>query len=713
MKKLLNILASFTLSAATVATVVACGTEMGQTNAYKDSELNNIKDKNIVSQIRATSQLAKIMIGGRHENGNYNSVPMFGFFNSSSPTFNLNNGQVVDFTKEKNDLEKYQPELQDKNPIDGQKRRAESSYHFVENKHNQGIVREGQSYNFNTNIWSTYDTGALTNYTIMNNEAMNDKFIETEYGFWDDEKGAGFLTEELINSNMFDKEKSVFSYENIDGEKIEYGKQVFDGSYGSYRKSSMGVIDLMLSALQVFGNGSEFVSLSGLNKILPVLKTRFETGDKQNFALILAATGIVYGGLLPKWFEDTEASELKEAGIDFTLPGVSELVKKLTDIMNGAGGAQDLMGTAMELIAEPTEAALYGNTNVDFLMTASMEISSIIKKILTINKETFNENKFNSLLGNNISDGINNIFNLIASPFLDVDIYPQAKAFLLYFADAFQTENFPTWQITSILGNMFKPFLNKVEGDDHKYEKNKEFEAKVKELYEYSGDDYNQKIELIDPTSEYGKKIRDTLGAIDNEDGSVDYAQNSLFGSLDNMANDPNNSFYNGLQQTVYSNDGYFQNSFDEINERTQKSWFDLVFMDKNWDIKADGIGVNNTKLGLFEGAEIPIEDGPSVKTNSITYQLDYYGPKDESTDLSMHKNEINAVGEANMPQAIKDMTPEEQMKYDGLGNKYMENSKNVKYSYIVTISNITGDNANPNWKFVDFEWYYNDQRYY
>ncbi|WP_381414891.1 hypothetical protein NPX79_02615 [Spiroplasma endosymbiont of Anurida maritima] len=703
MKKLLNVLGCLTFTTATVATVVACGTEL-TSNPYKDSELNDIKNKNIVSQVRATSQLAKIMIGGRHENGNYNSVPMYGFFNSSSPNYKLNNGLEVDFSLEKNELQNLQPELKDNNPIDGPMRRPQSSYVYEKGQHNQGLVREGKAYNYNDNIWSYYDTGALTNYTILNNEAMKETFIGKENHFWNDKRGAGFLSEELVNSNLYDKEEQMFEYK-VGDETISYGKESASALYGSYQKSALGVIDLVVSSLQSFGQGNEFIALAGLNKIIPMLKTT-QTWDAHNLALIVGATGVAHDSLIQTWFLE-EDSPLEAAGVNLDLPEIKPLVDRLISIQENAG----LMMRGITLIEKPGEANLFGNENVDVIMSKTLEISSIIREILTLNKDTFKEDVFNSLLGQNISSAIDTIFRLI--PMFGFQIYPQAKSFLLYFAEAFKSENFPTWQLTSLIGEVFKPFLQLKDGTKFEYEKNKEFEAIAKDLYNYSGPDYNPNIHEIDPTSDYGKKIKEVHGVIINEDGSESYRENSIFGGLDNISNNPNNPFNQAMQETVYSGDGFYNSLYSEINNDIQQSWFDLVFMDKNWDIKADGIGVNNTKLGLFTEAQVPTTGGKLVETSSITYQLDYYGPKDESTDLSLHENEIDHVGAKNIPDYIKNLSQEDQMKYDGLGNKYMENSDEVKYSYIVTIANVGKSKSNQNWKFVDFEWYYNNQRHY
>ncbi|WP_381414890.1 lipoprotein [Spiroplasma endosymbiont of Anurida maritima] len=697
MKKLLNILGSLTFTVSTVATVVACGTEVSS-SPYKDSEINDIKNKNIVSQVRSTSQLAKIMIGGRHENGNYNSVPMYGFFNSSSPHFKLNNGEEVDFSLEKADLLKLQPELRDKNPIDGQMRRPQSSYYYEKGAHNKGLVREGKSYNYNDNIWSYYDTGALTNYTMLNNEKMKKNFVDDGNYFWDVKKGAGFLTEELFNSNLYNSEKSMFEYE-VQDKLISYGKQSTSPVYGSYKKSGVGVIDLLISTLQSFGQGSEFISLSGLNQILPILKSNDPNGEKNNFSLVLAVAGILYYNFSNNWLSDSD--NLTYVGVNFFEDETQELLKKVKEVADAS-----LTISAITLMSN--SGGLFGNSNVDTIMEKIMTLGNLYKEIFATAKENLDLEKLNSSIGNYLGDSIKAIIGDVGGV-----VNPQPKAFLLFFADAFKSKDFPTTKIISLLGNLYKPFLSLKEGSTYEYTKNKDFELEVKNLYEYSESDYNPNIAEIDPTSNYAKKIKEVHGVIINEDETESYKENSIFGSLNSMANDPNNEFYQGIQEAVYSENGFFKQLFGDISNNIEKSWFDLVFMDKNWDIKADGIGVNNTKLGLYSNAKIPAKDGKLIETSSITYQLDYYGPKDKSTDLSLHEKEINHVDAKNIPDYIKNLSPEEQMKYDGLGNEYMNNSDEVKYSYIVTIANTSSDEDNANWKFVDFEWYYNNQRFY
>ncbi|WP_381414892.1 lipoprotein [Spiroplasma endosymbiont of Anurida maritima] len=704
MKKLLNILGSLVFTTSTVATVVACSSELSSSNTYKDSEIENIKNKNIVSQVRATSQLAKIMIGGRHENGNYNSVPMYSFFNGSAPLYKLDNGHEVDFSVEKNDLQALQPELKDNSPIDGPTRRPESSYHYVKDFHNKGLVREGKTYNYNDNYWSFYDTGALTNYTMLNNEAMNEMFLVDSGDFNHKKKGASYLTEALFNNGSFDYDTNKFEYLSTEGELISYGKESSSALFSSYQKSALGIVDLLISSIQSFGQGNEFITLSGLNNILPILKTS-DVGIRNNFGLILSIVGLAHGTFKVDWFpRKIEESPLTELGVDLESEKAKELIAEIKKFSG-------LTLAVTRLASDPSKTSLYDNNDVDIIMKETIRLSEIYRDLFELSKDTFNEQGFNELIGNMISNTINLV--LSGTEIINVEIYPQTKAFLTYFAQAFKSENFPTWKILSFLGNMFNPLFIKDEDENYNYIKNVDLEKDLKYIYEYSESDYNPNIQEIDPTSNYGKEIKRVLGLVINEDGSESYKPDSVFDSIDDIANNPDNFFYQAIQEAVYSNDGYYGKLFASINEGIEKSWFDLVFMDKNWDIKADGIGVNNTKLGLFNEAELKMQNGKVEKTSSITYQLDYYGPKDESTDLSLHENEINYNSAKNIPDFIKNLSQEEQMKYDGTGDKYMENSDQIKYSYIVTIANVSSNTSEQNWKFVDFEWYYNNQRYY
>ncbi|WP_253301754.1 hypothetical protein [Spiroplasma endosymbiont of Phyllotreta cruciferae] len=59
---------------------------------------------------------------------------------------------------------------------------------------------------------------------------------------------------------------------------------------------------------------------------------------------------------------------------------------------------------------------------------------------------------------------------------------------------------------------------------------------------------------------------------------------------------------------------------------------------------------------------------------------------------------------------------------YDGLGDTYLENSENIKYSYVVEFDNqarflynpgIKDDLTKNSYLLSDFAWYYNNTRYY
>ncbi|WP_169728174.1 hypothetical protein [Spiroplasma mirum] len=191
-------------------------------------------------------------------------------------------------------------------------------------------------------------------------------------------------------------------------------------------------------------------------------------------------------------------------------------------------------------------------------------------------------------------------------------------------------------------------------------------------------------------------------------------------------SNPDNEAMHQFILNTLTSYKGYLGKLFNNIDQAMANDWFDNIFLNKNWNITAEGTEVDGTILGRV------YKDGQLV---GVRYQLDYYGSKDSLTDLEHHQP-LGYTNSAARPEAdwdpsnpkarvdVPNMAPNNSWEksdweaYDSEGTDYLKNSGQVKYIYIVEFDDearMLGTFAGLNdwtthaFKIMDFAWYYNN----
>ncbi|WP_381415459.1 lipoprotein [Spiroplasma endosymbiont of Anurida maritima] len=729
MKKLLNILSSTIIIASTAATVIACSTEMA-TNTYKDSELGSIKDKSLLRYIEASSSVAKNFIGARHENANYSAATFSGIFGRYSAPLLAPNGEKIDLDREMTSLRQLNPNIRNRDPLNDATRVSESYFEFT-NKF------KGEGYDPNNTAWALYDTGPVANTAIApGNSIARDWVIhkEDDTRFSQRHDGASYLSSHFLqkynadDSPIYNKDREQynlnFKKEFEDKSKsLTFGKNMGEAERGSYNLLGTGVLDNFKVGLDAFGRGTEEFTLAALSAVLPILNVGKTTERyARDFYLIFS---LLLNLSKTDWFDGkkliNDEGVLANSSINFD-ETTEDLERELYDVIENLNGKlTDHFDADAKLLPEDQKGFPLDGT-VPEVKEAFREIRKmeLIFTKLIDNSPNFSIKKFNQVM----SAPLSGLLEIIV-PIVGDSVSLQIQSLLATLKEVFSVGMFPAYELANFIGDIAKLFTINTSDSTFVVEDNNEMYEKINSVYNFADGKTEEELEKqgyttditeinkswTSPQGKYYKTIMQAYGLQSEE--QEQYDEDSIFKWIWNMqypGEDGNNSGGYDLIQALFNDaNNPFTRVATEANESITNNWIDKVFLDKNWDISADGIGVNGQKLGWVDKDK-----------KALVYQLDYYGPKDGTVDLEMHKTKLDYLKDGeeyptDIPEQIKNLTIDEQLKYDGLGNSYLSNSNEIKYSYIVRFEEVEyADSAIlPAWKFTDFKWFYNNNRYY
>ncbi|WP_381414887.1 hypothetical protein NPX79_02595 [Spiroplasma endosymbiont of Anurida maritima] len=351
----------------------------------------------------------------------------------------------------------------------------------------------------------------------------------------------------------------------------------------------------------------------------------------------------------------------------------------------------------------------------------------------------FDTKEYDILAGKDFAKAISEQMGVFSS-----FLWPQTEAFLAIIDKIIQNGAFPIKEFGAGTSELFSIFTEK--NTDGDIVLNYDMFNKIKEIVNYQKNHPNDKsftksLTEIDMTGKYYKKILKNYGLDEKTDM---YKDGSLFNIFYKWSHDPNSSMYKAFKKLFNTKGNFLSDLIMESERIINEKSFELLFRDDFWNIKAMGEGVDGSKLGW------------NKDKTELKYQLDYFGPKDASVDLNLHQEKLlyydtdenthkddgfesfgeddgfESFGEddsfsdpffqseptknmKDIPKILKNMSETSLMKYDGKANEYLKESKDIKYSYVVTFTNLNGKTKTKeqNWKFIDFKWFYNNKRYY
>ncbi|WP_381414886.1 hypothetical protein NPX79_02590 [Spiroplasma endosymbiont of Anurida maritima] len=303
MKKLLMIIPTLALTVSASSYAVSCGkpltdkAQLKNSYTYGDSELNNVIDKSLIRDLKASSILAKIFIAGRHENANYaapsvlnNLVTM-----TTNPVLKLKNGDY-NIEKELNRIKTYNDALGYGSPVSGYAQTATSVFYMDKNYH-----KKNSDYDINNVAWAHYDTGPMVNSIIKNFPEI--KEIITANGFSDDFFGAINTHNTLFKKNKYNEKTKTFNiYSDFD-----FGKETADLNWAVYNKWSNAIISLFNAGISFFGRGTENLGLLAFGLIFPFVEQH--SNSNSNFSNLIPFIWSV-GKTMVNWFEKENLGKL-------------------------------------------------------------------------------------------------------------------------------------------------------------------------------------------------------------------------------------------------------------------------------------------------------------------------------------------------------------------------------------------------------------------
>ncbi|WHQ37203.1 lipoprotein [Spiroplasma sp. SV19] len=775
MKKLLSILGVTALTTTSVFSVAACAKgKAGPTDGYFDSEIDKI-DPTIRNQVKYTSTIAKILIASRHENMNTYAFPTLQYFLNNvgknlKGTFKTKSGkevQIKDYVEEYKKLNNifynpwkarstsYQPERNNYDLMSSLV--AMTNFAKWNTEENQGHPTKDEDpttgrypeFEVNPNLgWAQYDTGALANTLSQKSDSVK-AYIQrskTWSSYYDSSTGPYASNILYHNSLSNPPTTSELSYKD-GGTETKFGKAVANQSSSLYDLFGLKYFDEAITMLGQFGPGLELPVTASLAQLLPIVQNN-RYGEK-TAGIFLAAPFVILGTIKDKLFDSNgkvkDDSPLLEV---FDRATIDNTVLKVEKESDGEVDSPDktienmnlynilsspVMAKAMSVITQQQPQYLdLTSTNKDH-KNAFLKWYSVLGNWFTaaLAKEgsKFDVEKFNTVMSKTIYKGVLKFQTLVGLFAEDTVVALMRTLLQMLNSGSFDMFNllkgvagFANWFYTSNDQGHYNLNLKNVQKIDDVYNKGPQKAG------------FSDDLMAVDPKSEYAKFILDNYGF--NEQTNQ-YESGSLFDMINIWAHGGNNTYpeheamHKFITQILDSQNGYIGVLTNQINQAMANDWFDNIFLDRKWYITASGKGVDGKTLGAV------ITNG---RVTGVRYQLDYYGPKDASTKLARHTKPLGYTDPAsgNSPSYVeqeKDATkrhniaPEGQtwtdqdwVDYDGLGDSYLENSENIKYSYVVEFDNkarflynpgIKDDLTKNSYLLSDFAWYYNNTRYY
>ncbi|AGM26568.1 hypothetical protein SSYRP_v1c09810 [Spiroplasma syrphidicola EA-1] len=769
MKKLLAILSVTTLTTTSTTTLVACHAKVGNPTAkYFDSEIEKI-DPVYRNQVKYTSTLAKILIASRHENMNTYALPTINYFLNNvgknlKGTYLTKSGQEVkidDYVNEYKKLNNF-----NWNPWkaanDQNYRGGPNTYNIMStmvgmtkwdpkanDSHPTTAMDNGRytAFSANQNVaWAQYDNGALSNTLIRDSEAIKNYIAAVGSQKWNrpyfnDNDRPGVSNFLYQNSAQFAPTTSEMSYQNSNKDNIVFGQAIANQSSNLNDLYGLKYFNMAINLLTAFQPGIELQLLQEFSQILPFAKTTYSSGPR-NGALLLALPLVIASLITEKWF-DSQKNVVDGASI---LQVFDKSVIETTTIKVSGKDLKlsDLAGTVLKEktlpIAGDDSKQQYLDLNnpkhqdhQDLLLETTAQLSNWFKAAIAKAGASFNPEKLNDVLKTDLQKIIPDFEKIISS----ITMVDEATSLIRTVMSMVKSNSFDFYSLLRGMGGFANWFFNIDASGNYKINTdNVNNVIKVYNAEEDGVSGYNADLSSVDPKSDYGKLVLESYG-FDSKTQS--YQKGSLFdmfniwahGDSENLDSD-NNMMYKFVQQVLNPESGYVGKMLKDINEAMRQDWFDNIFLDNKWHITASGKGVDNTDLGVVK------MDGTNVA--SIRYQLDYYGPKDASTNLNKHVDPLGYTDPAsgNSPSWIDqagiddryNIEPEQSSQwslkdwaeYDGNGSSYINHSDQIKYSYVVQFDNLVPELAPVNniskdkyrsFLLTDFAWYYNDDRYY
>ncbi|WP_368486618.1 lipoprotein [Spiroplasma sp. DGKH1] len=759
MKKLLSILGTTSLIATSTVSLVACHSKLTTNSQYFDSEVNNI-DPVIRNQVKYTSSIAKMLIAARHENMNTYGFPTIQYFlnnmaNNLQGTFKTKNGQEVkvgDYIngyKQLNNIlinprlileNQAECQLQN-NPYNIMNNLVEM---FDFNKWNK-LPSTKADFVMNPKLgWAEYDTGAFAN-TLSQTARGVVEYVKNTESWWDYYNDAQFpgvsniILDSSISSPPTPSELSYTS--TLTDSRVTYGHAIAGQTSALYDLFGTQYFNLALSQLTNFGPGFELSAIYALTQIFPVAKTSYSGENALGF-LLVAPLAVMQLQIAGEWFDKTNKVKDDSPLLQiFSRDTIDNLHIKFQE---DNSSLQDL--NLYSIIKKPNVLGYFlpGSsvakeqyldlTNPDhkndFLKWYAILNAWLKAAIEKDNVVDFN--KFNTIMSLAIKQGLENFQK---SPYFKVaQLSSESAALIRTVGEMLISPGFDLFNFLRGIGGIANWFYT-LEADTNRFHLNLDHVEHITKVYNDGPKmaDFSTNLKNLDPKkNKYAQFVLEEFGLLPNQ---TTYQEGSLFDMINTWAHGKNNAnpeqeaMHNFILNVLDLKNGYLGKLFENINQAMARDWFDNIFLDEKWNILASGRGVDGSQLGKV------MKDGQLV---GVRYQLDYYGPKDSSTDLNHHTKPIgytNTVtgaqwgkepsGEANVPNLAPDgenWSPEDWAAYDGNGNAYLPHSEQVKYSYVVEFDNeaqllvnfkdIWTQNQNA-FKMIDFNWFYDNKQYY
>ncbi|AOX44349.1 hypothetical protein S100390_v1c10130 [Spiroplasma sp. NBRC 100390] len=776
MKKLLSILGVTTLTSTSVFSVAACSKgKTGINNDYFDSEINKI-DPTIRNQVKYTSTIAKILIASRHENMNTYAFPTLQYFLNNigknlKGTFKTKSGkevQIKDYVEEYKKLNNifynpwsarntsYEPERNNYNLMSSLV--AMTNFAKWNTKENQGHPNKDKDpktnrypeFEVNQNLgWAQYDTGALANILSQKSDSVK-AYIQRTKGwsnYYDSSTGPYASNILYHNSLSNPPTTSELSYKD-GGTETKFGKAIASQSSSLYDLFGLKYFDEAITMLGQFGPGLELEVSYSLAQLLPIVQNN-RYGEK-TAGIFLAAPFVILSTIKGELF-DSSTGKVKDGSPLLEVFDRDTIDKTMLKVEAQSDGEVDnptktienmnlydilsspVMGTAMKVITSQSPQYLDLTSSNKDHKNAFLKWYSVLGNWFTaaLAKEgsKFDVKKFNTVMSKTVYKGLQGLQNIIGL-FAEDTVVALMRTLL----QMLNSSNFDMFNLLKGIAGFANWFYTS--DDEGHYNLNVENVQKIDDVYnkgpEKAG--YSDDLMAVDKKSEYAKFILENYGF---DEQTNQYKSGSLFDMINTWSHGGNNTYpdheamHKFITQILDSQNGYIGVLTNQINQVMADDWFDNIFLDRKWYITASGKGADGKTLGAV------ITDG---RVTGVRYQLDYYGPKDASTKLARHTkplgysdpasgNSPEYVAQQNDPTKRHNIAPEGQtwadqdwFDYDGLGDTYLENSENIKYSYVVEFDNqarflynpgIKDDLTKNSYLLSDFAWYYNNTRYY
>ncbi|WP_368486021.1 lipoprotein [Spiroplasma sp. DGKH1] len=765
MKKLLSIFSVASLLTTSTISVIACKNQKANTRTgYFDSELNKI-DPVIRNEIKYTSSIAKILIAARHENMNTYAFPALQYFLNSltsnlQGTFTTKSGQQVkinDYVTEYKKLNNmfwrpnhgpdYYGENNRYNIMSTMVQMDDFSKWNVDNWTADSVVA-----NPNT-AWALYDTGAYANILSQHSKTITNYIQNTKdwFYYYGDPESPGvsnLVFDNAVGSPPTPNNLTYFD-KNKDQETVKYGQAIANQTSSLYDLFGTQYFNLAMTGLNSFGVGAELPALYNLTKLLPVVKTD-QAGEK-SLGLILAAPLAVMSIFAIKDWYHLDSSE---PTINSTSPLAKIFGENLINTLkvqyqDNSGHPQNvnlynllkqIQGEIYRYFLKPGDQqkqSLALITNQDFFIKWYAILNQWFTKALSTLGPNFNEQNFNATMSLGIYQELQQFQN--SEIFKKLPLATEASGLLRIVTQMLKEPGFDLYKLLRGIGSLANWFY-RWDDTTHDFVINQENVQHIEKVYNEGPTmaDYQVNLGQVNPHSKYGQFVLNELGFLPSENK---YHPGSFLEMLNIWAHgDQTNSdadlMHQFISETTSFDTGFLGKLVKNVNQTMANDWFDNIFLDKKWNITAEGTGVDGKKLGKI------VDDNGSLV--GVRYQLDYYGPKDQSVDLNHHTASIDYTEAAyakisdwskqynplwdltknkyNAPPVGQRWTTTDWQAYDGDGNQYLNNSEQIKYSYVVEFDNEARliknypdrDNQNQNgYRLGDFAWYYNNRRYY